>query len=580
MSTLPRKTLVAVLVAGPALAQDTPVTYSVDWHGVLKGTMSPMGVEITEGDVLRPVGGVPDFEADTPEIVFTGGLLGLVRYTVCKGSGPGDACGVELDALSYGKDPRVPSAGVPYRVYFSTDEYAQGEPLPPPSVASEAQVGDVCADVFVTRDLPPFPVPPVFPAQHRGLLDGDGLPSMNGSLYRGLGLTEPNLPGTGLPNNPFDPGDNVDAFDVGAVADPDTESIWFSLDAAFFDQLAGRNNSGTAAFQGVDPGDVLRRLPNGTTVVYALAVELGLDRNGPPGSDDLDALVLWENGVDGFQPPSALFDWEDPDPGAGTDMLLFSVRRGSALIGKPDSALGIPITEGDLLMPPLAAGNGNPAIVVAAEALGLFTNRGGLGSDDLNGADIGIEPFNDCNDNGIEDAYDIGSGDSRDDNENGIPDECEDEASRFCFCPGGGSCGTNPDAGAGCANSTGVGADLSYAGTTSFFTDDLVLTTTLMPASTFGITIMGDAVTSAFLADGIRCAGGALFRYPAQSSGAGGTFALGPGIVAQSELFVNPAGHITSGSTWHFQSWYRDTMGSPCGGKSNLSNGVSVTFTP
>ena len=38
-------------------------------------------------------------------------------------------------------------------------------------------------------------------------------------------------------------------------------------------------------------------------------------------------------------------------------------------------------------------------------------------------------------------------------------------------------------------------------------------------------------------------------------------------------------GSIVAGETWNFQAWYRDPQG-PCGGFFNLSNAVSVTFTP
>jgi len=37
---------------------------------------------------------------------------------------------------------------------------------------------------------------------------------------------------------------------------------------------------------------------------------------------------------------------------------------------------------------------------------------------------------------------------------------------------------------------------------------------------------------------------------------------------------------IHPGETWHFQAWFRDGNGSPCGGLSNLSSAYSVTFTP
>ena len=36
---------------------------------------------------------------------------------------------------------------------------------------------------------------------------------------------------------------------------------------------------------------------------------------------------------------------------------------------------------------------------------------------------------------------------------------------------------------------------------------------------------------------------------------------------------------ISAGQTWNFQCWYRDAL-SPCGITNNLSNGLSVDFTP
>ena len=78
--------------------------------------------------------------------------------------------------------------------------------------------------------------------------------------------------------------------------------------------------------------------------------------------DDVDALVLLENGVAGYQASSTLYDWA----GGATDMLFFSLRRGSGTIGQPDSIFGAPIEEGDILVPPVAGGlNANPGIAAA-----------------------------------------------------------------------------------------------------------------------------------------------------------------------------------------------------------------------
>ena len=110
---------------------------------------------------------------------------------------------------------------------------------------------------------------------------------------------------------------------------------------------------------------------------------MGLEPNGAD-TDDLDALKLWENGVDGYQASDVPFDWMT----GLTDMLLFSVRRGSAIIGTNDSIFGAPIEEGDVLTTPCSAGSslpdgttcvggGAPGIFTAAEWLGLATVRSG-----------------------------------------------------------------------------------------------------------------------------------------------------------------------------------------------------------
>ena len=53
----------------------------------------------------------------------------------------------------------------------------------------------------------------------------------------------------------------------------------------------------------------------------------------------------------------------------------------------------------------------------------------------------------------------------------------------------------------------------------------------------------------------------------------GGTSSTGAGFDLPSNLPSPPGGLITSGSTWHFQLWYRDLAGT-----SNFSNGLSVSF--
>ena len=40
-------------------------------------------------------------------------------------------------------------------------------------------------------------------------------------------------------------------------------------------------------------------------------------------------------------------------------------------------------------------------------------------------------------------------------------------------------------------------------------------------------------------------------------------------------------GHtITAGETLHYQWWFRDINGSPCGSENNSSNGYMITWVP
>ncbi len=298
---------------------------------------------------------------------------------------------------------------------------------------------------------------------------------------------------------------------------------------------------------------------------------------------DLDALALLENGSGVYEPSFHPYDWLT----GGTDMLLFSVRRGSALIGAPDSLFGIPIEEGDILTTPLPTSLGGvspfPAIFIAAENLGLGTLRSGWAGnfgDDLVALDTRNQALNDCDGDGVDDAFAIALGMVPDTNMNGIPDPCEAPLwTPYCFCPvGSAPCG-NPDPSAGCRNSTGVGGLLSASGTTSVAADDLVLTATGLPVNQFGIFYYGTAQVSVPFGDGLRCVGGQTRRIlPPQNSGLSGTMTLGPGIVATS-LTYPPAFWITAFSTWNFQCWYRDPAG-PCASSFNFTNGMSVSFVP
>ena len=577
-------TLVLLAVEHGARAQQASISFSLEWHGPSIGQPSSgtLILPMTEADILLPASGQPAFgPSPRPQIFLDGGQLGLSRYPMCVGHPGGTPCGIEVDALSYGNDARFLLANLNTKVYFSVEERAvghQGSVLVP-SVRSEGGQGavhDIAADVFVSLILPPGPVPPGgAPPENVGVIDGNGLVSASGAKYRGVGLVEPNPP-----TLPPDAGDNLDALALGALPPPNGR-VYYSLDACFPDP-AGFPNSCSAQLAGLLPGAVIRKDLAGGTTIFALPSQLGLDLAGP-GLDDLDALILWENGNGVYDPALAPYDWID----GSSDMLLFSVRRGSQVIGLSDHLLGIPIMPGDLLLPPPPAppgmsllGPGRPGIFIAAEALGLSTTRSGATvADELDAGSTKGEPVYDCNANGVEDSVDIAKGSSPDANGNSIPDECELLFSAYCSCGAGqGPCG-NDDPTAGCVNSTGVGALLSSSGTTSYEEDDLVLTASLMPPNKLGLWLMAAGQTSVPLGDGIRCVSNPFKRYGYFNGGAGGIGVKGPGLIANSCATLPAAYCIGPGSTWNFQVWYRNPTG-PCGFATNLTNGLSVTWTP
>ncbi len=555
-------------------------SFSIDWHSPTVSAPDTFGgVPITEGDILIPALGMPSFgPLATPGTVISAGPLGLglPLYSSCVGHVGGTPCAVEVDALSYGKDYPLDNQAGNY--LFSTDEFAVGlaGPTAPPDISTEAPCGDSSADIWINAGfLPPGPLPPfAAPVGHTGLVDGDGLLSCSGAVYPGTGVREPNFPG--FPNT----GDNLDALDMGqgfATGFPIT-GVYFSLDEGFPDLLSGVLNSGSALASGFTGADILwTATPGGPPMVWGPAPMLGLNLTG--AVDDLDALAICENGLAGFQPSQSPYDWLPIVGTAPSDMVLFSVRRGSAVIGMPDSIFGLPIEEGDILTTPLSTTMGGvspfPGIFCAAENIGLVTARsfGALG-DDLNALDTILDPgITDCNGNGVDDAIDIGSGASTDVNGNGIPDECEVIETPYCYCAAAlAPCG-NGFPSAGCRNSTGIGALLSSSGSSSVAADNLVLTVTGMPLFQPGIIYMGNVMVGPLpFGDGLRCVGGAVTRFPVMFSGATGSISIGPGI-------IGAGAPIAPFSIWNFQGWYRDPVG-PCGTGFNLSNATSVTFTP
>ena len=580
----------AAAALAPDAAAQSRYLFSIDWQSPTVGMPDPSGVAITEGDILRPTtaAALPSLAVPAlPTITLAHtGALGLAPG--CAGHPGGTPCIVEVDALSHGIDRRFQGAVQITRgqIAFSVDEFAPSMGLGPlPSVDTEAPASDSSADGYLNAGpIAPAPVPPGI-GGHVAFADGDAAPSASGALYPGVGLIEPNLAAPG----PFDSGDNLDALDVFEPIAGAAVTTYYSLDSGFPDPFEGVLNSGSAAAHGFVGGDVLMLGAAGLPMVYAPAFALGLDLAGAD-TDDLDALILCENGAPGFQPSGSLYDWTS----GATDMLVFSVRRGSAVIGAPDSLSGIPIEEGDLLIPPVAGGvSPFPAILVPAEALGLATVRAGIApvGADLNAADSLAGPVLDCDGDGIEDALAILGGLVADANGDGVPDACGGGGApppgavgiASCFCDATvAPCG-NASPTTGCINSVGTGALLSgfgpqIGGASITAPDLLALTTSGMPGPTFALMFYGAAtIPPVTFGNGLLCVGGPLYRLPPiLAVPAGGTITY-TGVVAGSTI-NGAAGSIVPGSTWSFQTWYREFGGGPCGAGSNTSNALTVTF--
>jgi hypothetical protein len=355
----------ALVAAGPLAAQPE---FSVDFQGPTVG-----GLGFSPADIFGPA---------APGIVFPAAAFGVAPSPA--------TLQIEVDAISYGIDPPLTQNNPTPRYHFSVDEFAFGIGFAAaaPNVTSEGAAAgannEASADIYVDLGVGVGPFPPPPPAGvvgNTGVWDGNGIIPFPAP---GLGLIEPNPFSVGfLP----DPGDNVDALDMHAY--PGT-GIYFSLDAAWVDPLeVPPANSGTAAANGFLPGDILFTPGGAPPVIFAPAAALGL---GP--ADDVDALLLWENGSGVYEPSVTPYDWV----GGATDMLLFSVRRGSPLIGTPDAFFGALIEAGDILVV-TGGGFGPPGIFIPAEMLGLQTIRGGypvpLGfEDDLDA--LGLPGYGAC----------------------------------------------------------------------------------------------------------------------------------------------------------------------------------------
>ncbi len=167
-----------------------------------------------------------------------------------------------------------------------------------------------------------------------------------------------------------------------------------------------------------------------------------------------------------------------------------------------------------------------------------------------------------------------------------------DEPGTMYCCADAGGCNTCPcnnqnDGSVGCAGcangSFTSGARLWGAGEASLTNDTLVLRGERGQPGNSGLFFQGlnnlDC-SGIFLADGLRCAGGAVKRIQVRFNGPAGNASTTLSISARSASLGDV---IQPGSTRYYQWWYRDTDDPTCGAgvnDSNSSNGYEVVWHP
>lgn len=553
-----------LLGAAPALAQGVPqlTVFGIDYKSKTIGVADSFGATpITEADLLLPQALLPQLgPLSPPGIAESGGAwpqggLSLALHAAAIGHAPGTMGHVEVDAISHGLDRRVDRAhvgpGAPVaRFAFSVDRDSIGIAGLPgaPGLVTESTCQSAAADVY--RDLG-FALLPAGPgaasagntllADGNGLAGGNAIASCSSTSFVGLGLDEG-------ATSPVAQRDNLDALDRDVPDQwlPRVTRTYFSLDSAFINPYGLMPNSGSAAAHGWRGGDILYAEPNGFIGIYALATDLGLDTLGAD-TDDVDALAICENGNGGFQRNNTPFDWLT----GASDMLLFSVRRGSKVVGSIDCLQGLPIEPGDILVPPLQ-GSAVPGILVAAEALGLHTLRSGalINVDDLDALDtLHDAPL--------------------------VQEYCGASSDQALPCP----CGNGGAPGRGCGNSSNpLGAKCWANGTPSIAGDTLLISGSGMPFASTTTLVQGtSAVAPTPFGDGLRCVSGTQRRLYTRNCYAG-NIQFGAGVPGMGS--ISATGGVVAPGTRYYQIFYRNTPAFCTPSTTNTTNALAVAWVP
>ncbi len=128
------------------------------------------------------------------------------------------------------------------------------------------------------------------------------------------------------------------------------------------------------------------------------------------------------------------------------------------------------------------------------------------------------------------------------------------------------------------ANSTGSPAAMTAFGSTSVASNDVVIRAVQLPQNAAGYFLaseVGSFVPAPGGSQGNLCLGGQIGRFAGNvlNSGAAGEFELALDLTAVPQ----PTGAVpvTAGSTWRFQTWFRDANPTAT---SNLTDAIAITF--
>jgi hypothetical protein len=157
-------------------------------------------------------------------------------------------------------------------------------------------------------------------------------------------------------------------------------------------------------------------------------------------------------------------------------------------------------------------------------------------------------------------------------------------ASGVAFCAGDGSgtacpCGNNspPGSAAGCLHSTGVGATVRGRGAASLTHEELVLVGAQMPPTSSALYFQGTNTVSGGsgspFGDGLRCAGGAIWRLGTKANVGGTSQYPGSG-----DPRISVRGAVIAPGTRTYQVWYRNAASFCTSSTFNLTNGLMVVW--